>query len=62
MEDEIPPAIVWALVRIGSWTNATWSQHVRHEFGDMVAVRAEEWLVKHAGPDMESRVAALCSE
>jgi hypothetical protein len=30
-------ALAWLLVRIGSWTDARWDQHVRHEFGDEVA-------------------------
>lgn len=30
-------ALAFLLTRIGSWTNATWKQHVQHEYGDAVA-------------------------
>ena len=29
--------LLWLLVRIGSWTDARWDQHLRDEFGDMDA-------------------------
>lgn len=30
-------ALEFLLVRIGSWTNARWDQHIRHEMGDQAA-------------------------
>jgi len=30
-------ALAFLLVRIGSWTDARWDQHVRYEFGDDIA-------------------------
>lgn len=34
----------WLLTRIGSWTNARWDQHLRHEFGDESTDRLIAWL------------------
>lgn len=30
-------ALAFLLTRIGSWTDARWDQHLRHEFGDELA-------------------------
>jgi hypothetical protein len=35
----------WLLDRIGSWTNARWDQHLRHEFGD----EATDALIEYLG-------------
>jgi hypothetical protein len=37
-------AVAFLLLRIGSWTNARFDQHVRHEFGDEIADALHEWL------------------
>ena len=34
----------WLLNRVGSWTNATWQQHLRNEFGDEAANDVIRWL------------------
>ncbi len=38
------PALQFLLTRIGSWTDARWDQHLRHEFGDEKADKAIRWI------------------
>lgn len=37
-------AVAFLLTRIGSWTNARWDQHLRHEIGDAAADEAIRWI------------------
>jgi len=34
VDEDAAEALRFLLTRIGSWTNARWDQHLRHEFGD----------------------------
>lgn len=34
MTENQKKGLVWLLLKIGSWTNATWQQQLRNEFGD----------------------------
>lgn len=40
------------LVRIGSWTEARWDQHLRYEFGDEATNETIAWL-REAGFDVD---------
>jgi hypothetical protein len=37
------------LTRVGSWTDARWDQHLRHEFGDELANQMIAALKKLSG-------------
>lgn len=37
MTDATQIGLAFLLNRIGSWTEARWDQHLRHEFGDDIA-------------------------
>lgn len=37
MSEQAQEALLWLLMRVGSWTNARWDAHIRHEFGDAIA-------------------------
>jgi hypothetical protein len=39
-------AVAFLLTRIGSWTNARWDQHLRHEIGDAAADAAIRWIAE----------------
>lgn len=45
----VEAALAFLLTRIGSWTDARWDQHLRHEFGDEAAGRMIAALKKLSG-------------
>lgn len=45
-------ALCFLLIRIGSWTNARFDQHLRHEFGDEFADDVMAWLAENVSPEL----------
>lgn len=48
----IRDAIVFLLVRIGSWTNSRFDQQLRHEFGDEITNETMQWLKENVSPSL----------
>lgn len=43
--EDVRDAIIHLFLRIGSWTNARWEQHLRNEYGDEKTDRIIKWLI-----------------
>ena len=46
-----PEVLQFLLQRISSWTNASFDQQVRYQFGDEVANQFLVWLTQHGVSD-----------
>lgn len=43
--EDVRDAIMHLFLRIGSWTNNRWDQHLRHEYGDEKTDKIISWLI-----------------
>lgn len=61
---EVTPRKMLALLllRIGSWTNARYDQHLRFEFGDENAEKFLRWLKSAIGVDVDAEGSKRASE